>query len=37
MNNINILYKIKGRICDFHDLLLPLLKFVQWFKALTQE
>ena len=28
MKNINILHKIKGRIRDFHDLHLPLLRFV---------
>ena len=37
MNNINIPHKITGRISNFHDLHLPLLKFVQWFMALTQD
>ena len=37
MKNINILHKIKGRFPDFQDLYLPLLKFVPWFKAPTQD
>ena len=37
MKNINILHNITGRIGDFHDLHLPLLKFAQWFMALTQD
>ena len=37
MKIINILHKTKDRTCDFHDLHLLLLKFVQWFKELTQE
>ena len=36
MKNINIPHKITGRISDFHDSQLPLLKFAQWFMALTQ-
>ena len=35
MNNINIPHKITGRIGDFHDPHLPLLKFAHWFIALT--
>ena len=31
MKNISILHKITGRIGDFHDLHLPILKFAQWF------
>ena len=37
MKNINILHKITARIGDFHDSHLPLLKFVEWFMALTQD
>ena len=37
MTNIKILHKITDRIRDFHDLFLPLLKFAQWFVALTQD
>ena len=37
MKNINILHKMTGRIGDFHDLHLPLLKFAYWFMALTQD
>lgn len=37
MKNINILHKITARIGDFHDSHLPLLKFVEWFMAPTQD
>ena len=37
MKIINILHKMKDKTCDFQDLHLPLLKFVQWFKELAQE
>ena len=37
MKNISILHKITGRTCDFHDSPLPLLKFAQWFMALTED
>ena len=36
MKNIKILRKIIDSICDFHDSHLELLKFAQWFMALTQ-
>ena len=37
MKNINILHKITGRIGDFHDLHLPLLKYAQCFMTLAQD
>ena len=37
MKNINILRNITGTMGDFHDLHLSLLKFAQWFMALTQN
>ena len=37
MKNINILHKATGRIGDFHNLYLPLIKLAEWFMALTQD
>ena len=37
MKNINIPYKNTGRIDDFHDSHLPLLKFAQRFITFTQD
>ena len=37
IKDINIVHKITDRIGDFCDLHISLLKFAQWFMALTQD